>query len=140
MERDIKDYLHLYIGQRIFDPTNKSFYPLDWNTFDRYYDEDEDRIMNDIKISLRPLSRMSKSEAKEFCRLEGWGENLENIVVTDDAIDFKRVIGDRSETCISRFTRCRPEMFRWLLSKGFDLFSLIPDGLAIDATTISKTV
>lgn len=29
-----------------------------------------------------------------------------------------------------------PEQFIYLLSKGFDLFNLIPEGLALDLTTI----
>lgn len=30
------------------------------------------------------------------------------------------------------------ETFRWMLSKGFDLFDLIDSGLALDATKIEK--
>ncbi len=31
------------------------------------------------------------------------------------------------------------ELFTYLLSRGFDIFGLIPEGLAIDKTTFSKT-
>src|SRR5690606_36571256 len=61
------------------------------------------------KLILRPLPSMTEEEAREFCIKEGWGENMENIVVTDGAINYKRVvIGNLTESCVSRFTRCRP--------------------------------
>jgi hypothetical protein len=89
---------------------------------------------DEFKLRVRRLSSMTEEEAREFCKLEGWGENLENVIVTDGVIDFKRIIGERTETCITRFTRCRPEMFLWLLSKRFWLFSesAFEKGLIID--------
>lgn len=139
MEKNIEDYLHLYLDSEalysICFVDDREAWTAPCRLFtDRYFSYRNDMSVDGFRLYLRPLSDMTEEEAKEFCRLEGWGENLENIVVTDDAIDFKRVIGDRSEACISRFTRCRPEMFRWLLSHGFDLFELIDAGLAIDKT------
>ena len=89
-------------------------------------------------LILRRLSSMTEEEARDFLFMEGWGESFQHICVTDSAIDFRRDFGDRSESCISRFTRCRPQMFAWFLSKGFDLFGLIESGLAIDKATLEK--
>lgn len=88
------------------------------------------------KLILRPLSDMTKDEAKEFYIMEGWGENLSNIIVMDDKIEFNK---NNHTQAIARFTRLRPKMFAWLISKHFDIFELIASGCAIDATKIKNT-
>jgi len=89
-------------------------------------------IGSGYKLLLRRLESMTEEEARHFCKMEGWGENLENIVVTDSAIEFNQ----GQMQAISRFTRCRPEMFSWLLSKSFDLFGLIDKKLALDINEV----
>lgn len=140
LTKDIKDYLHLYVNSEAKYQVQYVDYANEWTapvklTPNRYYHLDDASICS-IKLTLRRLEDMTEGEAREFCRLEGWGEDLENVVVLDGCIDFKRVIGSRTESCVTRFTRCRPAMFVWLLSKGFDLFDLIPAGLAIDKKTL----
>jgi hypothetical protein len=132
----IRDILHLYLGAKC---NVEGIGKYGWYRLSPAILTSVENGEITVKPILRQLSSMTEEEAKDFCEMEGWGRDLENIVVTDGAIDFKRVVGSRTETCITRFTRCRPEMFRWLLSKHFDLFNLIPEGLAIDADTLKTT-
>ena len=140
---DIRNFLHFYIGQKVIGVTSEAnvggyeeatleTVGVDCASFsdrlaDYYYDEPEYQL----QLLLRPLTNMSNDEAREFLIKEGWGENLENIVVLDGAIECTV---NKNTDAISRFTRCRPQMFAWLTSKGFDIFDLIKRGLAIDST------
>lgn len=154
--RDIKDYLPLYNGCEVQVTTTE--YGLQGSpgsfkgimrgfTIDSWRQQKQSPAIQvyvnettyyfykieQVKMVLRKLSSMTEGEAREFCKLEGWGEDLENIVVTDASIEFTQ---NKRTDAISRFTRCRPEMFLWLLSKHFDLFQLIESGLAIDKDTL----
>lgn len=127
MKKDIKDYLHLYLGCECmtedgrrgrfsgFDVVEKN-YSIVMITV-RFSDDPLDHdwtVLNDneecdrIKLILRPLSDMTEDEKTE-----------EYKIGLDPGIE---------------------EQFRWLLSKGFDLFGLIEAGLAIDKTTLKQTV
>lgn len=148
MKKNIKDYLHLYLGCEVFvqkkqgneslvkgricEVTNGSNHG-DWIRVQfehvvkfMYYNLDE-RSSNfhtffigedHIKPILRPLSDMMEEERAEF----GW---------QDDA-DFEELFKDGQ---ISKNTY-NAWMFPILLSKGFDLFGLIEAGLAIDKTKL----
>ena len=88
--------------------------------------------IDEVKPILRRLEDMTEEEAIEIFVLEGWGNNLQNIVVTDKAIEHNTF----GATGIQTFKRLRAETFAHLLSKGFDLFGLCDSGLAIDSKTI----
>lgn len=90
-----------------------------------------------VELCLGRLSDMTEEEAREFAKLEGWGENLENIVVTDRALEFEQVLSVTRQQCVSWFSRLRPDAFAYLLSKSFDLFGLIDAGEAIDEKTLN---
>lgn len=70
---------------------------------------------DEIKLLLRPLSSMTADELKE-CNIE-MGQILLAQFPKDGGLKF-----------------FAPKQFQHLLSKGFDLFSLIPEGKAIDST------
>ena len=113
--KDIKDYLHLYLGQQcliklVFEegyssPVTLSIDCLRAALFD---EGNQDHI--DVMLLLRPLLSMT---------------------------DEERVQRGRE---VTRYGRAfiEAEYHRWMLSNGFDLFGLIEAGLAIDATTLKE--
>ncbi len=96
MEKNIKDYLHLYLGSKIDTSLNGT-------TLNGYW---YDRIMNDecdANLILRPLSDMTEEEQKEWQNIRFNSEFKLKPVLTD----------------------AEYESFRYLLSKHFDLFGLM---------------
>ena len=132
--KEIKDYLHLYLGCDV-QYTFKSEYSdvvelrigilesidRNGNCVITHKDKDGKIIhaftrlhIGSFKPILRPLSSMTPKEKLELSRLNlsEWSADL----VKYQAIRTK-----------------------WYLSKQFDLFGLIEAGLAIDATTLNNT-
>ena len=135
MSKEIKDYLHLYLGcevmtlegqGRLAEITRSSNCSDRVCIFFKYtvckiYEADgsHDKVISnahhyyfgsdDIKPILRPLSKMKKKENKELAEIIGLDTDKEVHIWT-------------------------PDQFVWLLKKGFDLFGLIESGLAIDKT------
>lgn len=122
--KNIEDYLHLYLGCDLliedqlvvqlvgFEQNGRSFYPVIRNK--KNWDK---AVVNDlslIQLSLRPLSDMTDEEKYK----------LQNMV---GALEYHHFKNDGI---------CSPIAFRFLLSKHFDLFNLIPEGLAIDKTKL----
>jgi hypothetical protein len=108
--RDIKDYLHLYLGCEAMHGDRKIVVcGLNINSYyiQNILNEDTLRI-SDIKPILRPLSSLTNEERTER------GKAI---------IQYGKEFIDA-------------EYHRWMLSKGFDIFNLIPEGLAIDKTTL----
>lgn len=116
MEKNIKDYLHLYLGCEVLvlDLDGQTFKDKIEDVFDRKHGkgfsiyefgdcpfDDHDEYYQEIKPILRPLSDMTKEE-REYVRV--------------------------------KFNHGSAESFIWHLSKHFDLFGLIEAGLAIDKT------
>lgn len=116
MKKDIKDYLHLYLGCEIITHSvdGKQVAKQILNT--SWLDEIQ-RGYNPVKPILRPLSNMTEEEGKEA--ESAWNEFM-----------------GFGET-ISRGMNCaHANRIKYLLSKGFDLFGLIEAGLALDKTTL----
>ena len=122
MNKDIKDYLHLYLGCEIlFDNKlwilskvgGRVIKLTRTGKFNKYVGA---RPV-DVKLILRPLSDMTEEEYIEW-----------HTIVVGDARDATRY-----------FIETDGEKTRYLLSKQFDLFNLIPEGLAIDKTTLKQT-
>lgn len=135
MKKDIKDYLHLYLGcevkpgDRITEAQKVLLRGV--YTFDADYKVNICRCQmstfpgenvlwlehDDFKLILRPLSDMTEEEETQMIatqddvKLDGYPEIL--------------LKADSGETV------------RFMLSKGFDLFGLIEAGLAIDKTKIA---
>ncbi len=85
-----------------------------------------------IKPILRPLSSMTKEEAKEF--LGDAGIKAFIYEIAEGGIKYLEDEDAGAEYLF--FSAIDPQRFHWLLSKHFDLFNLIPSGLAIDKTTM----
>lgn len=75
----------------------------------------------DIKPILRPLSDMTEEEMHECGNM---------VYDFSDEPDLNKWEPKDFEIGLA------PEQFQWLLSKGFDIFNLIRDGLAINKTTL----
>jgi hypothetical protein len=122
-QKNIKDYLHLYLGCKIMR-FNKYLKPIEGTLYgitEKYILVTHGMCIvrvgldEDFKIILRSMLDMSeveKNEASDF------------VVETEN---FKYY-----STGFPHYAKCT----HYLLSKGFDLFGLIPAGLAIDATTL----
>lgn len=132
--KQLKDYLHLYLGCecRIGDSpdphhvlmvnetglsictgTNVKGIPIWYKTAH-------------AKLVLRPLSDMTEEEFEVF---KSYCEN-----------DFSKMVIIESMSKDESYTRLchQAEAQRYLLSRSFDLFNLIPEGLAIDKTTLNQ--
>lgn len=124
--KNIKDYLHLYLGCEVetnitgqmiqqygaLKITNMTVTDLNF-IIDAL--ERQERYNGPTgyycKIKLTPLSKMTKKQNRELAEIIGMETDKEVHIWT-------------------------PEQFLWLLENEFDLFNLIPDGLAIDKTTL----
>ena len=114
MEKNIKDYLHLYLGCEVVYPSLNG----DLKGIITH------KLLSDIivphgllKPLLRPLADMSGEEIKEYEAM---------VEVAKDYGGLK--VNTWSESFVCELA----EQTRWLLSKHFDLFSLIPSGLALE--------
>lgn len=118
--KELKNYLHLY-GKNV-----PVFVKRDDDDGIYYTSLSIAHIHNSsteyIKPILRPLKSMTVIEKMELCKL---------LPMTSENILPKIRSGRMTDAFINIQT---PEMVRYLLSKHFDLFNLIPEGLAIDAT------
>ena len=112
-------------------------------------------LFNKAKPLLRPLDSMTEEEAIDVfkmvslfdlseCKFE-FGENGErwiNASFGGRVIDSIKFIGDNIEMMNNdgTFSAVNPIAFvmSYYLSKGFDLFSLIPNGEAIDKTKTTQ--
>jgi len=133
--KELKDYLPLYIGQKVWTRhdalNNGDFQALTVsinNLFEMLYK------YKDSKLILRELSDMTEEEQRELGRiaLPECEDAITNILHTQ-AVESKGRSKD-GRIIMDNYT---PEMVAWLLSKGFDLFGLIPAGLAVDNKTLN---
>lgn len=105
MKKDIKDFLHLYLGVKCYDHFNEAYLKLTPKTYDGYMDN----VFNgraQIKPILRPLSDMTDKEREEIpkAKMDKWG------VFTIESV---------------------AETTRYLLKQGFDIFGLHEAGLCL---------
>jgi hypothetical protein len=121
MSKELKDYLHLYLGCEVKWNTNIVTLidtdGINCNVFGEPLFSKSNTSIKNIKPILRPLSDMTEDEHKEWQNIRFNREFKLKPVLTD----------------------AEYESFRYLLSKHFDLFGLIEAGLAIDATTLKQT-
>lgn len=89
-----------------------------------------------IKPILRPLESISEEEAKQFLKLFAPKTykfiDIQTKADTWFTVRFKNGNGNYGFISYS-VTQMNPEKFIWLLSKGFDLFNWIEQGLAINS-------
>ncbi len=130
MEKNIKDYLYLYLGSKIkcqrMGETGESveMTGISWDGTQNitwvYFEDQEDSYahLDDVFPILRPLSDITEEE-------EVYDEEHHP---NDDIYS-----GGKWVSFNHQGTRTL-----WLLKQGFDLFGLIDAGLAIDKTTLKK--
>jgi hypothetical protein len=125
MKKELKDYLHLYLGCEVFI---ESYSFMNGNKREKLIDKLTEVGINgridcekytppdgDVKLVLRPLSDMTEEEKTEMMQQKhkyDTGNSMSH-TITDHAY---RV--------------------HWAINKHFDLFGLIEAGLAIDKATL----
>lgn len=113
--KNIKDYLHFYIGQNILiRKTGKIakfdfYYPTGKECIGTFSQVKADYTEKQAVLLLRPFSDMTKKEIIECSKYEG------TAVFTKEAV-----------------LSVNGELHVWLVKKGFDVFGLIKAGLALD--------
>lgn len=108
---------------------------------------------DEIKLILRPLSDMSEEEMKELYLLvfkrQFVGNNIKHL---DKGMRDERHVlwsglerlfiyadGDVGADCdLHHYMVHHPTVVKWQMSKGFDVFNLIPEGKALDKTKIGN--
>ena len=126
--KDLKNYLHLYLGCEVIcflNSENPAVKPVKAILCAENHNKHGFISLNaalvvHAKPILRPISDMTEEEAREG---EIWGVWHDvNLMGEDwDTFGFS------------------PHNFKHLLSKGFDLFGLIEAGLAIDKSTLKQS-
>lgn len=116
--KGIQDYIHLYFGA---DCMEAIIVPDQEPEFERSHINirtcfNLERGLSLVKPILRPLSSMTQQEADEYNKLYGTLFNMADMI--------NQVMQSASS-------------IKYLLSRHFDLFNLIPEGLAIDSTTLT---
>lgn len=139
MKTELKDFLPLYIAQEVQRRGNlagdyevaklvgfckseveegKLIAQVDTGDEEEHYYHEW--YVEEVILFLRPLSNMKEEEGRKC--FDDWDS---------DSPNAKDAISHGFEP-----NELNPEQFRYLLSRGFDLFGLIEDGLAIDKTTM----
>jgi hypothetical protein len=143
----VKDILHLYLGCEVETPNGigilisvgdsergeDCIVSIQNNDEESgFYGEWTDYTLEHhvIKPRLRQLSSMAEEEFREVLYDEAT-EEFGGITFTEQ---FKNAV----ENINIEDVVLTPHQTKYLLSKHFDLFDLIPSGLAIDATTINN--
>jgi hypothetical protein len=121
MKKELKDYLHLYIGAEVVCTKEGLNEDLEYTGMVRKVSPRLiDKYLNgNWKPILRPLSSMTEEDIYEYDEIQAKGES-----VADTDTKFGEILVGS------------PECFLWLLSKHFDIFGLIDAGLAIDKTKL----
>ena len=143
MKKDIKDYLHLYLGCEVMDLYNDRvavmngiltmnegikvcvFYKTTWQL-----------SVEEVKLILRPLSDMTEDEADIIWELTGWYDGINGCVRIGEIIKEFFVLEDNEGEPRNSSWLYLMKALPYILSRGFDLFGLIQEGLAIDKTKL----
>jgi hypothetical protein len=168
MTKDIKDYLHLYLGcevacysdhlrpemefernatlDGIVNDSSRNEHPVKVSFHNEgfKYRSHYCYKFNEVKPLLRPLSDMTEEEVIKYLRLKHNAYSGEyEIKLRDNGFWwlFKTIASDEKFKFFGEMLdESNSDQFRWLLSKGFDLFGLIEAGLAIDKTKLPTPV
>lgn len=142
--KKLSDYLHLYLGCEAKSSKGTMVYKLSSvDSIGRcmFFDGfgNDMWLGEDFKLALRPLSDMTEEEIKQVAWLQ-YNFKAENVRGKDEWGNIKVVNKSPFYYWINPIRSTNPETMIYLLSKHFDLFSLIESGLAIDATTLNKEI
>lgn len=156
--KQLKDYLHLYLGCEISHDTGKCVGSLTSVSFHNaeifcdYFKRDKGHkvfegkewgshviLIERLKPHLRKLSSMTEEEAIIYGEIYGikGAKEIEVKPLEDGGVHISFKAGDSAASLfpLSNYGN-KPETFRYLLSRHFDIFQLIESGLAIDSSTI----
>lgn len=128
--KKIEDYLKYYLGTGVdCEAGNPDAVVVSaemaWLHQDRY---------KWVKPILRPLSSMTGEEASEIWKILGWNERIPKEHRAEDILrEFDTIEGEHGEGQNASW-KYLVEILPYILSRGFDLFGLIEEGLAIDST------
>ena len=157
MNKDIKDYLHLYLGCMVQHPALSNPRELTASWMVSLIDKGIE-----VKPILRPLSDMTEEECLRLCEFTSptifgdfrykkwkvikereWDETQKNYAVKREGDEHSFTIdcidGDIFLWCDDEYIDAPYMNFNYrfeLLKMEFDLFGLIDEGLAIDKTKL----
>lgn len=168
MDKDIKDYLHLYKGCECeyLEPShmNDRVRGIFLGYMDKHHASIENQNfgvqVDEIMLILRPLSDMTEMEiikvlsdiCKDIftysplisnCTFMTEGDNATGVICTSEhneryGLTVDVEIGVEFSIDSSQMKVNQFKYTVWLLKHGFDLFGLIEAGLAIDKTTLTN--
>ncbi len=138
--KDIKNYLHLYYGAQIFYPETSEYSIFSWTHFLSMEQPDYNIHW---KLVLRNLSDMTEEEAIELVKLTEWEPHFRDVKAernkfNDWIVSWNGMPESREVFNATGEQFYCSEQLLWLLSKNFDFFDLIGEGLAIDKTQTPK--
>jgi hypothetical protein len=133
MGKKLKDYLHFYIGCKAQLPEGtiviiEGIYKNDGNTYAKCLVQDSRSDINGVDMSymvdaLKPILR----QLSDMTLFDGIDLGYKGDMDLGEWIQHR-----------NKITIWNPTQFHYLLSKHFDLYDLIKEGLAIDATTLKQ--
>lgn len=144
MKKELKDYLHFYLGCDLKTETGiikliavqKEVIPCTDYRVICLNGNVTHELKGDFKPLLRPLSSITEEEAIESAKLTEYEPHFNDVKVTRNAYNDLIVTWQGSNesrellNVTGEYFYC-PEQFQYLLKKRFDLFHLIEDDLAI---------
>lgn len=147
---NIKDYLHYYIGQKYRTKYVDLDGPNHWLILTaKRLDKLDDLSIEWVQLALRKLEDMTDQEAFDLCEFQ-WPVEVTKYIRAQRGVvvEFRRKHSDPEMNNADGYTYSAKAInwglnhwttyqFHYLLSRGFDLFGLIPAGLAIDAKTLN---
>lgn len=147
--KEIKDYLHLYLGCRVI-VEDKLMGTLEGVSTPNagcsgdnpliFFDDGEvstgDFEIETVKPILRPLSDMKKEEtlAAFHMSYQDAKYQFDEFQKVDNNDFGWRARNQNGMECFMPANSFKPDVLLYLLKQGFDLFGLIESGLAIDKT------
>jgi hypothetical protein len=130
--KSIKEFLHLYLGCDVVYYENGEYKGFGVNTHALHVNIEMGLRKTEVKPILRPLSSMTEEEAIEMY------DHLYPDVPRDSKFKSVTILSQLSLPGMYYEGACSIHdykgWFPYLLSRGFDLFDLIPSGLAIDGS------
>lgn len=136
MEKQLKDFLHLYLGCNMVCITKRNTDLLRNGRIKKltYLGLNLNSTFTDYKPILRHLDSMTKEEVADLLGIEGF-ITKGNFCAPFFQVEYKDLNGEENYKH-QYYNQLSPDQVVLLLSKHFDLFRLIESGLAISASKL----
>jgi hypothetical protein len=139
MNREIGDYLKYYLDTNVECRADNGAWKEVTVPIGMAYIHQE--RYDGIKPILRPISDMTEEEAIEVAKLSEWEPHFRDVKVERTKYNDLVVTWQGANESRDKFNATGDvfycyEQFHYLLSKGFDMFQLIDEGLAINTEII----